>query len=143
MGIRTVYAETLPGEKLHALEDIKERPAAFVGDGVNDAPVLTGSDIGIALGAKGSTAASESADLVIMQDDLSRVAAAVEISKKTFTVARQSILVGIALSIILMVIFATGKFMPIYGAILQEGVDVVVIFNALRAHNLKVKSVLV
>ncbi len=143
VGIRTVYAETLPGEKLHALEDIKERPAAFVGDGVNDAPVLTGSDIGIALGAKGSTAASESADLVIMQDDLSRVAAAVEISKKTFTVARQSILVGIALSIILMVIFATGKFMPIYGAILQEGVDVVVIFNALRAHNLKVKSVLV
>ena len=137
VGIRTVYAETLPGEKLHALEDIKERPAVFVGDGVNDAPVLTGSDVGIALGARGSTAASDSADIVIMQDDLSLVASAFEIAKKTFSIARQSILVGIALSLILMGIFATGKFMPVYGAILQEVVDVVVIFNALRAHNIK------
>ena len=137
VGIKTVYAETLPGEKLHALEDIKERPAVFVGDGVNDAPVLTGSDIGIAMGAKGSTAASESADLVIMTDDLSRVASALEIAKKTFAIAKQSILVGIGLSLILMLIFATGKFLPIYGAVLQEVVDVVVIFNALRVHNLK------
>lgn len=141
VGIKTVYAETLPGEKLHALEDIKERPAVFVGDGVNDAPVLTGSDVGIALGARGSTAASESADLVILADDLSRVAAALEISKKTFGIAKQSILVGIGLSLILMVIFATGKFKPIYGAVLQEVVDVVVIFNALRAHSIKVTSV--
>lgn len=138
VGIKTVYAETLPGEKLHALEDIKERPAVFVGDGVNDAPVLTGSDVGIAMGARGSTAASESADLVIMTDDLSKVATAMEIAKKTFAIARQSILGGIALSIILMIIFATGKFLPIYGAILQEVVDVVVIFNALRAHSVKI-----
>ncbi len=140
VGIKTVYAETLPGEKLHALEDIKERPAVFVGDGVNDAPVLTGSDIGIAMGARGSTAASESADLVIMTDDLSKVAAALEIAKKTFSIAKQSILSGIALSLILMVIFASGKFMPVYGAILQEVVDVVVIFNALRAHRIKITT---
>jgi heavy metal translocating P-type ATPase len=139
VGIKTVYAETLPGEKLHALEDIKQRPAVFVGDGVNDAPVLTGSDVGIALGAKGSTAASESADLVIMEDDLSRVAASVYIAKRTFAIAKQSILVGIGLSVILMIIFATGKFPPIYGAVIQELVDVVVIFNALRAHGIKVK----
>ena len=142
VGIRTVYAETLPGEKLHALEDIKERPAVFVGDGVNDAPVLTGSDVGIALGARGSTAASDSADIVIMQDDLSLVAAALEIAKKTFFIARQSILVGIALSLVLMGIFATGKFMPVYGAMIQEVVDVIVIFNALRAHNIKVMQTL-
>ena len=142
VGIRTVYAETLPGEKLHALEDIKERPAVFVGDGVNDAPVLTGSDVGIALGARGSTAASESADIVIMQDDLSMVAVALEIAKKTFSIARQSILVGIALSLILMVIFATGKFMPVYGAVIQEVVDVIVIFNALRAHSIKTTQTL-
>ncbi len=140
VGIKTVYAETLPGEKLHALEEIKDRPAAFVGDGVNDAPVLTGADIGIALGARGSTAASESANLVIMPDDLSRVAAAYEIAKKTFSIARQSILVGIGMSLVLMLIFATGKFLPIYGAVLQELVDVVVIFNALRAHTIKLEA---
>lgn len=142
LGIKTVYAETLPGEKLHALDEIKERPAIFVGDGVNDAPVLTGSDVGIAMGARGSTAASESADLVIMTDDLSRVAAAIEIAKKTFGIAKQSILFGIGLSIALMIIFATGKFPPLYGAILQEVVDVIVIFNALRAHSIKVNDTL-
>jgi heavy metal translocating P-type ATPase len=137
IGIATVYAETLPGEKLHALDDIQERPAIFVGDGVNDAPVLTGADIGIAMGARGSTAASESADLVIMTDDLNKVAQAVEIAKKTFSIAKQSILSGIALSLVLMAVFASGKFHPVYGAILQEVVDVVVIFNALRAHSIK------
>ncbi len=140
VGIKTVYAETLPGEKLHALDDISQRPIIFVGDGVNDAPVLTGSDVGIALGVRGSTAASESADLVIMTDDLSKVATALEIAKKTFSIARQSILFGIGLSLMLMIIFATGKFKPIYGALLQEVVDVVVIFNALRAHSIKVTN---
>lgn len=140
LGLKTVYAETLPGEKLHALEDIRQRPITFVGDGVNDAPVLTGADVGIALGAKGSTAASESADLVILPDDLGHVAIAVEIAKKTFAIAKQSILIGIGLSFILMLLFATGKFMPVYGAIIQEAVDVLVIFNALRAHTIKVKS---
>ena len=138
VGIKTVYAETLPGEKLSALEDIKERPIVFVGDGVNDAPVLTGADVGIALGARGSTAASESADIVILLDDLSKVATARQIAKKTFDIAKQSILVGIALSLILMLVFITGRFQPIYGAVLQEVVDVVVIFNALRVHNLKI-----
>ncbi len=139
LGIKTVYAETLPGEKLHALEDIEQRPITFVGDGVNDAPVLTGSDVGIALGARGSTAASESADLVIIPNDLSHVAAAFEIAKKTFSIAKQSILIGIGLSFVLMLVFATGRFKPIYGAVIQEVVDVVVIFNALRAHAIKIK----
>ncbi len=138
VGIKTVYAETLPGEKLYALEDIRERPVVFVGDGVNDAPVLTGADVGIALGARGSTAASESASIVIMLDDLGKVATVTQIAKQTFRIAKQSIVVGILLSLILMVVFATGKFQPIYGAVLQEVVDVVVIFNALRAHIIKV-----
>ena len=69
-----------------------------------------------------------------MLDDISRVASAHKIAKRTFSVARQSILIGIALSILLMIVFATGKFPPIYGALLQEVVDVTVIFNALRAH---------
>lgn len=141
LGITDVYAEALPVDKLHVVEKFKRRPLVFVGDGVNDAPVLTSADVGVALGVKGSTAASESADMVIMVDDVSRVATAFEIAKRTFTIARQSILVGIALSIMLMVAFATGKFSPLTGAILQEVVDVVVIFNALRAHLIEPKAI--
>jgi len=132
--ISDVVAGALPGDKIRAIENVSDRPVAFVGDGVNDAPVLTASDVGIALGARGSTAASESADVVIMLDDLSRVARGVAIAKRTFAIAKQSIWLGIAMSIGLMLIFATGRFKPIYGAAIQELVDVVVIFNALRAH---------
>lgn len=134
LGLNHVHAEMLPGDKLHVLEETFERPVAFVGDGVNDAPVLTAADIGIALGAKGSTAASESADMVIMLDDLSRVVRAVKIAKRTFAIARQSIVGGIALSVVLMFVFATGHFPPLAGAIIQELVDVIVIVGALRAH---------
>ncbi|HUC89230.1 MAG TPA: heavy metal translocating P-type ATPase [Patescibacteria group bacterium] len=135
LGIDEVVPHALPGDKIRAVEAIKERPVAFVGDGVNDAPVLTASDVGIALGARGATAASESADIVIMLDDLSRLATSVQIAQRTFSIAKQSIFIGIALSAGLMLIFATGKFLPIYGAAIQEVVDVIVIFNALRAHS--------
>lgn len=141
LGISHVHAETLPADKLHILAEIKHRPLVFVGDGVNDAPILTAADVGIALGARGSTAASESADMVIMLDDISRVAVGLQLAKRTFAIARQSILVGIGLSLILMAIFATGKFPPLAGAIVQEVVDVVVIFNALRAHLIKVETI--
>lgn len=134
LGISHVHAEALPSDKLHVLDEARHRPLAFVGDGVNDAPILTASDLGIALGARGVAAASESADVVIMPDDLGRVAVATSIAKRTFRIARQSILVGIGLSLLLMAAFATGKFSPLTGAIIQEGVDVIVIINALRAH---------
>lgn len=134
VGIETVIADCMPGDKIRAIENAAHKPVAFVGDGVNDAPVLTASEVGIALGARGSTAASESADIVIMADDISKVAEAVAISQRTFFIGRQSILIGIFISLGLMGMFATGRFKPIYGALLQELVDVVVIFNALRAH---------
>ena len=134
LGIEKVIASALPGDKINAIEDNELRPIVFVGDGVNDAPVLTAADVGIALGAQGQTAASESADMVIMLDDFSKVAKAREIAKRTFSIAQQSILIGIAMSLVLMLVFATGKFPPVYGALLQELVDVFVIFNALRAH---------
>lgn len=136
LGITEFTYEALPAEKIKAIEEAGKHPIAFVGDGVNDAPVLTVADVGIALGAKGSTAASESADVVIMLDDVSKVASAIEIAKRTFSIARQSILIGIFISVLLMVTFATGKFPPLLGALLQEVVDVVVIFNALRAHSI-------
>ncbi len=141
LGITHVHAEALPADKLHILDEAKERPLAFVGDGVNDAPVLTAADVGIALGARGSTAASESADMVIMLDDIGRVAVAVAVAKRTFQIARQSILIGIGLSVLLMLVFASGKFSPLSGAIVQEFVDVFVIFNALRAHIIKAELV--
>lgn len=137
LGIDTIYSEALPADKLRIVEQAKLKPVVFVGDGVNDAPVLTAASVGVALGARGSTAASESADMVIMPDDIGRFAGALSISKQTFKIARQSILVGIGLSITLMLVFATGKFSPLAGALVQEVVDVVVIFNALRAHLIK------
>lgn len=132
-----VHADQLPQDKLKVVKRLKRAhtPLAFVGDGVNDAPVLAASDVGIALGAKGSTAASESADVVIMLDDLLRVPMAIKISRRTLRVARESIFVGIGLSIVLMLVASTGAIRPLYGALLQELVDIVVILNALRARH--------
>lgn len=137
LGITEFVAEALPGDKLMKIESLDHRPVAFVGDGVNDAPVLTAADVGIALGARGSTAASETADIVILRDDLSPVGEAVAIAKRTVFIARQSILIGIGMSIVLMVIFSTGRFKASVGAAVQELVDVTVIINALRAHSKK------
>ena len=141
LGIDHVHAEALPADKLNIIDHAEHHPLAFVGDGVNDAPILTAADVGIALGARGSTAASESADVVIMLDDLGRVATGLEIAKKTFSIAKQSVLIGIGLSVILMLIFATGRFTALTGAIVQEFVDVIVIFYALRAHFIRTSGV--
>lgn len=143
LGITDVRADALPADKLTALESVKRKPVAFVGDGVNDAPVLTAADVGIALGARGSTAASETADVVIMLDDISKVGQSIDIAKNTLKIARQSILIGIVISIALMLVYSTGKFSAASGAAIQELVDVTVIIYALRAHgpwNLKRKT---
>jgi heavy metal translocating P-type ATPase len=134
--ITDVKAELLPEDKVIALRDVRRlfSPVAMVGDGVNDAPTLAAADVGIALGAKGSTAASESADVVIMRDDLRLVPTSIAIAKRAMKIAQQSIWVGIGLSIVLMIIAMFGVIPPVYGALLQEAVDVTVIINALRAH---------
>jgi heavy metal translocating P-type ATPase len=111
-GITDVHAEALPADKLAVLHAHKDRGEliAMVGDGVNDAPTLAAADVGIALGAKGSTVASESADVVIMLDDLSRVADAVVIAKRAIKIAKESILVGMGLSLVLMIFAAYQKY---------------------------------
>lgn len=133
LGIDDVRANCLPVDKVNAVTAITERPVIMVGDGVNDAPVLAAADVGIAMGARGSTAASESADVVILRDDISRVARALTVGRETVNVALQSIWVGIGLSVTLMVIAAFGVLPALIGAWLQEGVDVVSILWALRA----------
>ena len=134
LGITQVRAECLPAQKVAAVQQAKLRPLLMVGDGVNDAPVLAAADVGVAMGARGSTAASESADVVIMTDDISRVAQAVEIGRRTLRIALQSIWIGIALSVVLMGIAAFGYIPAIAGAATQV-VDLITILNALRARS--------
>lgn len=132
-GIARFQASCLPADKVSVVAGLRERPVMMVGDGVNDAPVLAAADIGVAMGAKGSTAASESADVVIMLDDLSKAALAVDIGQRTVRIALASIWTGILLSIGLMVAAVFGYIPAVAGALLQELVDLATILNALRA----------
>ncbi len=133
LGIEHVRAECLPADKVSAVAAITERPVIMVGDGVNDAPVLAAAEVGIAMGARGATAASEAAAAVILVDDLARVADAVAIGRDTVRIALRSIWIGIIVSVLLMAVAAFGIIPATIGAILQEAVDVVTIVAALRA----------
>jgi P-type E1-E2 ATPase len=133
LGVTNVQAECLPLDKVRAVEAVTDRPVMMVGDGVNDAPVLAAADVGVAMGARGSTAASESADVVIMKDDLHRVARSIEIGQQTIRIALQSIWIGMSLSLILMVLATFGFIPAVVGAGFQELIDVIAILNALRA----------
>ena len=133
LGITDVRAGLLPEDKVKAVAAMKPRPVIMVGDGVNDAPVLAAADVGIAMGARGSTAASESADVVLVADDIAKVADAVEIGRRTIRVALSSIWLGIALSVALMLVAAFGFIPAVAGALTQELVDLAAILNALRA----------
>jgi len=133
LGVTNVQAECLPLDKVRAVEAVTDRPVMMVGDGVNDAPVLAAADVGVAMGARGSTAASESADVVIMKDDLHRIARAIEIGQQSIRIALQSIWIGISLSLFLMVLATFGFIPAVVGAGFQEVIDVITILNALRA----------
>ncbi len=133
IGIDNVHAGLLPAGKVAEVAALRARPVAMVGDGVNDAPVLAAADVGIAMGAKGATAASESADVVIMLDDLSRVATTIAVAQRTVRVALEAIWLGIAISVALMLVAVWGVLPAILGAGLQEVVDLVAIAMALRA----------
>lgn len=133
LGVDDVRADCLPADKVRAVAEHPVRPVMMVGDGVNDAPVLAAADVGVAMGARGSTAASESADVVIMLDDVYRTAKAVGIGQRTISVAMQAIGIGVGLSGALMVMAAFGAIPAIVGAGLQEVVDLATILWALRA----------
>jgi heavy metal translocating P-type ATPase len=128
-------ANLLPEGKVDSVKKLKERynPIVMVGDGINDAPALATATVGVAMGAHGTGISAEAADIVLMVDDVSRVADAVETGQRMLRVAKQSIYVGLGLSFGLMVLAAFGVIPPAIGALLQEAIDVAVIVNGLRA----------
>ena len=134
LGISDVHAECLPEQKVDEVTDHKRQfgNVAMVGDGVNDAPALAAADVGIAIGGHGSTTSSDTSDIVITVDDLTRVGEALKIAKSVLRIAKQGIFFGIGMSVLLMIIAAAGYISPVKGALLQEVLDIIVIFNALR-----------
>ena len=134
LDLDAVLADREPADKVDAVASEQRRyPTVMVGDGINDAPALAAANVGVAMGARGASASSEAADVVILVDRLDRVADAVIIAKRSYGIALQSIVAGMGLSGLAMGIAAIGFLPPIAGALTQELIDVVVILNALRA----------
>lgn len=142
LGLDKVYAELLPADKVEKLEELFSQKStkgklAFVGDGINDAPVLARADIGIAMGGLGSDAAIEAADIVIMTDEPSKIATAMKISKKTLKIANQNIVFAIGIKIIVLILSAFG-ITTMWAAIFADvGVTIIAVLNAFRALNVK------
>jgi heavy metal translocating P-type ATPase len=134
LGLDEVYAQQSPADKVAAVRAERDRAVTvMVGDGVNDAPALAAATVGVAMGARGATASSEAADIVLTTSRLDRLADAMDIARWSRRIAVQSAAVGMTLSLVAMVIAALGWLPPAAGALLQEGIDVAVILNALRA----------
>jgi soluble P-type ATPase len=134
LDLDAVLANRVPSDKVDAVAtEQRLNPTLMVGDGINDAPALAAADVGVALGARGASASSEAADVVILVDRLDRVAEAVVIAKRARAIAVQSIIAGLAMSGIAMGLAAFGWLTPVAGAVTQEAIDVAVILNALRA----------
>ena len=142
LGLDKVYAELLPADKVEKLEELfsqksKKGKLAFVGDGINDAPVLARADIGIAMGGLGSDAAIEAADVVIMTDEPSKIATTMKISKKTLKIAHQNIVFAIGIKIIVLILSAFGITIMWAAIFADVGVTIIAVLNAFRALNVK------
>jgi heavy metal translocating P-type ATPase len=135
LGLDAVHADCTPEDKLEVVRATPIRPVMMVGDGVNDAPALALADVGVAMVAAGgsTTAASEAADAVMVSGTIGAVAAAVRIGRRSLAIATQSVVAGMGLSFAAMAVAAAGLLPPVTGALVQEGIDVAVILNALRA----------
>ena len=138
LGIDEVHAELLPADKVAQVECLlREKPEkeklAFVGDGINDAPVLTRADIGIAMGSMGSDAAIEAADVVLMDDDVRKIASIVRISRKTLSIVKQNIVFALGVKAIVLLLGAFGVANMWEAVFADVGVSVIAILNSMRA----------
>ncbi|MEQ1769537.1 MAG: heavy metal translocating P-type ATPase [Devosia sp.] len=134
VGIETAFGDMSPASKLDLVtRSVREGRTLMVGDGINDAPALAAADVGVAMSARGTVAASESAGVVMLVDNLGALAHAMEVSRRSLVIAGQSVVAGLGLSLLAMVAAAFGFLPPVQGALLQEVIDVAVILNALRA----------
>ena len=135
VGIEEAAGDLLPEQKVNVVRDLIETGARvmMIGDGTNDAPALSTATVGVALASQGGGITAEAADVVILADDVSRVAEAISISRTTMRIARQCIWFGLGLSAVAGAFAAWGRIAPVPGALLQEGIDLAVILNALRA----------
>lgn len=138
LGIDEVYAELLPGDKVVKVEKLLENQRdkeklAFAGDGINDAPVLTRADIGIAMGSMGSDAAIEAADVVLMDDDVRKIASTVHISRKTLRIVKQNIVFALGVKALVLALGAAGMANMWEAVFADVGVSVIAILNAMRA----------
>ena len=138
LGIDRVYSELLPTDKVEKVEELISQKSEkgtlmFVGDGINDAPVLARADVGVAMGALGSDAAIEAADVVIMTDELSKIASAIEISKNTLKIAYQNIIFAISVKVIILILSTFG-LTSLWAAVFADvGVTFIAVLNAMRA----------
>jgi P-type E1-E2 ATPase len=134
IGVTEAYGDLLPEQKYEFVRELtRGARTMMVGDGTNDAPALQAATVGVALAGHGGGITTESADAVVLIDDLARVTDAIRISRRSLHIAKQSIGVGLALSAVAMGFAAAGYIPPTVGAVIQEGIDVAVIINALRA----------
>jgi heavy metal translocating P-type ATPase len=134
LGVDEILGDLTPEGKVIAVRrEAATRPVMMVGDGVNDAPALATAEVGVALGARGAAASSEAASVVLLVDELYPLATALNIARRTRTIALQSVFIGLGLSIAGMIVAAFGYLPPVQGALFQEAIDVAVILNALRA----------
>ena len=142
LGLDQVFGNLLPGDKVSRVEELlKEKPfgktLAFVGDGINDAPVLARADVGIAMGGIGSDAAVEAADVVIMDDDSSKIVDTIQIARKTMGIVKQNIIFAIGVKIAVLILVALG-YASMWAAVFGDvGVSVLAILNAIRALSYK------